>query len=412
MKSSRPTHPTTTAVRSGLGKNRSGAIAPPLHLTAMFEFEGFDRPRAHDYTRTSNPTRDLLAEALADLEGGIASTITSSGMAAITLVCQLLEPGDLLIAPHDCYGGTHRLLTALEKKRQFDVRFVDQSNEVALRQAFEDSPQMILVETPSNPLLRVTDITLVADLCKKSETLLAVDNTFLSPALQRPILHGADLVIHSTTKFLNGHSDMVGGAVVAADGSLHGDLQWWANCLGIAGAPFDSYMTLRGLRTLQARLNVHESNTRTIVALLDAHPEVKRVHYPGLRSHPGHTVATRQQDGYGSMVSFELIGGRASAEDLVGALDHFFLAESLGGVESLVAHPATMTHAPMGEQARQTAGISDGLIRLSVGIEDIRDLTDDLARALDRVAVRSHAPNVRFRSIELEQPSTAPVSVP
>lgn len=405
-------HPVTRAVRSGLGGGEHRSVTPPIHLTSTFEFEAFDQPGAHDYTRTSNPTRDLLAVALAELEQGIGSTITSSGMSALLLACQLLSPGDKLVAPHDCYGGTHRLLTSLSERGQFDVLFVDQGDETALRQAFEQQPRLVLVETPSNPLLRITDIQLVADLCSKAGATLAVDNTFLSPGLQRPIPLGADLVIHSTTKYLNGHSDVVGGAVVAADQKLHDEMQWWANCLGLSGAPFDSYLTLRGLRTLYTRLRAHEANTEAIVALLCDHPEVAKVHYPGLADHPGHEIAGRQQDGYGAMVSFELAGGRASAEDLVQALNHFFLAESLGGVESLVAHPATMTHAAMSAEAREVAGIGEGLVRLSIGIEDVRDLTDDLARALDRVAVRSHAPNVRFRSIEPEPRDTALVRAP
>lgn len=380
--------PRTTTVRSGMGgTNDEGSVAPPLHLSSTYTFETLGQPRTYDYSRTGNPTRDKLSEALAGLEGGAGATVTSSGMAAITLVCQLLEPGDLLIAPHDCYGGTYRLLSALDTRQRFEVRFVDQTNPTALQEAFADSPKMILVETPSNPLLRVTDLAAVSELCGRYGTLMAVDNTFLSPALQRPIESGADLVIHSTTKYLNGHSDMVGGAVVAAQPHLHEELQWWANCLGLSGAPFDSYMTLRGLRTLHARVRAHEENAGTLVGFLHAHPQVSHVYYPGLVSHPEHAVAERQQDGFGAMVSFELDGGIEAVTAFVDGLEHFFLAESLGGVESLVAHPASMTHASMDPLARERAGIRDGLVRLSVGIEDPADLVADLSAGLERASL-------------------------
>lgn len=383
----------TAAVRTGLGgPNEHGAVAPPLHLTSTFVFNSFGVPGRHDYTRTSNPTRDTLGETLAKLEGGVGSTVTGSGMSAITLVCHLLQRGDLVVAPHDCYGGTHRLLTALQARGQFDVRFVDLTDLEQAHEAISAGPKIVLVETPSNPLLRITDIEAISRLCRQSGSLLAVDNTFLSPALQRPIEHGADLVIHSTTKYLNGHSDMVGGAVVAVDPDLHLELQWWANCLGLSGAPFDSYMTLRGIRTLHARMRAHEENTAAVVELLTTHPAVARVHYPGLADHPGHEIAARQQDGFGAMVGFELDCGIDQVGRFLDNVEHFFLAESLGGVESLVAHPATMTHASMDALARRRAGISDGLIRLSVGIEDPADLVDDLARALDQIAIRTPTP--------------------
>lgn len=376
----------TAAVRTGLGgANDYGAVAPPLHLTSTFTFESFGVPREHDYTRTSNPTRDTLARALAELERGVGATVTGSGMSAITLVCHLLEQGDVLVAPYDCYGGTHRLLTTLQARGQLEVRFVDLTDLEQARAAIAASPKLVLVETPSNPLLRITDIEAISRLCHDEGSLLAVDNTFLSPALQRPIELGADLVIHSTTKYLNGHSDMVGGAVVSADPDLHLELQWWANCLGLAGAPFDSYMTLRGIRTLHTRMRAHEDNARAVVELLESHPSVERVFYPGLADHPGHEIAASQQDGFGAMVSFELGSGIDQVGTFLHSLKCFFLAESLGGVESLVAHPATMTHSAMEPLARRRAGITDTLVRLSVGIEDPADLVADLASALDQV---------------------------
>jgi cystathionine gamma-synthase len=248
-------------------------------------------------------------------------------------------------------------------------------------------PALVWVETPSNPLLRITDIRHVAQAAHAIGALLLVDNTFLSPALQQPLLLGADVVLHSTTKYINGHSDVVGGAVIARDSAVTEQLKWWANCSGLTGAPFDSYLTLRGLRTLGVRLRQHQENAARIAAQLDAHPAVRKVHYPGLAGHPGHALAARQQQGFGAMLSFELDGGVAGIEAFVGGLEFFSLAESLGGVESLIAHPATMTHASMAPEARRTAGISDSLLRLSVGIEEGDDLLRDLDAALLRAEV-------------------------
>ncbi|MEM9056744.1 MAG: cystathionine gamma-synthase [Pseudomonadota bacterium] len=376
----------TCAVRAGLGTDEQhGAVVPPLHLSSTFSFRGFNDKGEYDYSRSGNPTRDALADALAALEGGCGATVTASGMAALTLLCHLLEPGDLLLAPHDCYGGTNRLLNAYAKRQNFRVAFVDQTSPDALRTAFAQSPRMILVETPSNPRLRITDLAHVRTLCDRHGTLLAADNTFLSPGWQRPLRHGADIVVHSTTKYLNGHSDVVGGAVIAADSALHDKLAWWGNCLGLTGAPFDSFLTLRGLRTLNARLRIHEENAARLVDVLVASPQVRAVYYPGLENHPGHGIAARQQTGFGAMVSFELDGGEAAVRTFLEGLSCFFLAESLGGVESLIAHPATMTHAAMTAEARRTAGITDGLLRLSVGIEDADDLVADVREGLDRV---------------------------
>jgi cystathionine gamma-synthase len=338
-----------------------GAVAPPLYLTSTFAFEGFGRGRRHDYTRTANPTRDLLADTLARLEGGAGAVVTSSGMAAVDLVLSLLRPHDLVLAPHDCYGGTYRLLDERQQRGQFDVVFVDQGNEAGLADALRRKPRLVLIETPSNPLMRVVDIRTIAERARKAGAWTAVDNTFLSPALQRPIAHGADFVIHSTTKYLNGHSDVVGGAVVAVDRADLEALSAWANTTGTTGAPFDAHLTLRGLRTLFPRIECQQKNAMAVARFLDGHPLVATVHYPGLESHPGHAIAAAQQDGFGAM---------------------FTLAESLGGVESLVAHPATMTHAGMSPEARRLAGITDSLVRLSVGLEAEGDLVCDLGQAL------------------------------
>jgi cystathionine gamma-synthase len=374
----------TRAVRSGVeGDREFGAVMPPIYLSSNFSFAGFGEPRRYDYTRTANPTRDLLAEAIAGLEGGAGATITATGMAAITLVCQLVDPGDLVVAPVDSYGGTFRLLSRLAARGVLRVRFIDQASEAALQAAAEERVRLVWVESPTNPLLRIMDLARLRQAADASGALLVVDNTFLSPALQRPIEFGADIVVHSTTKYLNGHSDVVGGAVVARTPSLQDQLQFWANAMGLAGAPFDSYLTLRGLRTLYVRIRQHEANAQALVAVLAGHPAVERVFYPGIGTHPGHDLARRQQRGYGGMLSFELKGGQAAAKRFTSALRLFTLAESLGGVESLVCHPATMTHVPLGEEGRLAAGIADGLVRISAGIEATADLVADLRQALD-----------------------------
>jgi cystathionine gamma-synthase len=378
-----PLDPATLAVRASLeSDSQYGAVVPPLHLSSNYTFDGFGNKRQYDYCRSGNPTRDSLARALTDLEGGAGAVVTSSGMAALTLLAHLLEPGDLLLAPHDCYGGTYRLFSHLAAKGHFDVQFVDQTDTAALHEAVARKPRLILVETPSNPLLRIVDVALVATLAKSCGALLAVDNTFLSPVLQRPIPLGADIVAHSTTKYLNGHSDVVGGALVAANGELADKLAWWANCLGLTGAPFDSYLTLRGVRTLHARMRQHEENANLLARVLDDHPSVDRVYYPGLATHPGHKLACRQQQGFGGMVSFEISGGQPAVKGFVEHLQLFSLAESLGGVESLVCHPPSMTHAPVSESALATAGIKPNLIRLSVGVENGDDLVADVLAAL------------------------------
>jgi cystathionine gamma-synthase len=383
--------PATRAVRASLeSDNQHGAVVPPLHLSSNYTFAGFGQKRQYDYCRSGNPTRDALADALSELEGGAGAVITSSGMAALTLVTHLLQPGELLIAPHDCYGGTYRLFESLCAKGHFDVLFVDQTDAAALRVAFARKPKLILVETPSNPLLRIVDIESVVAGARACGALVAVDNTFLSPALQQPISLGADVVVHSTTKYLNGHSDVIGGAVVAANDELAETLAWWANCLGITGAPFDSYLTLRGVRTLFARMEQHLKNASLLASVLNEHDLVDRVYYPGLADHPGHDIARRQQQGFGGMLSFEIAGGEAAVRAFLENLQHFSLAESLGGIESLVCHPATMTHAPVSAEALAAAGIGQNLVRLSVGLESEIDLVNDVIAALEaaRLAIQ------------------------
>jgi cystathionine gamma-synthase len=377
--------PVTQAVRAGLGSDEgTGAVVPPIHLSTTYAFRAFGDKRPYDYSRSGNPTRDLLGKALADLEGGVGATVLATGMAAITLVGHLLPVGARIVAPHDCYAGTYRLFDAWRRRGELRCDFVDFGDEAAVRAALSQPAALLWIETPSNPLLRITDIAHVAEQGHAAGALVAVDNTFLSPLWQKPLALGADIVVHSTTKYLNGHSDVVGGAVIAATTELHEQLSWWANCMGLTGAAFDSYLTLRGLRTLSARLEHHGRNAGRLAQWLQSQPGVNRVFYPGLRDHPGHEIAARQQQGFGAVVTLEIAGGHEAVRALVSQMKYFSLAESLGGVESLIAHPATMTHAAMDPQARQRAGLTDGLLRLSVGIEAYDDLRDDFAAGLER----------------------------
>jgi cystathionine gamma-synthase len=399
MSKAPPKHIATRSVRAGLESDaHHGSVVPPIYLSSNFAFESYRQPRKYDYTRSGNPTRDQLSSALADLEGGAGAIVTCTGLAAITLILATLPAGARVVAPHDCYGGTYRLLTALQAKGNLVVDFVDQSNPAELRAALEAAPRLVWIETPSNPLLRVVDIRAVCDAAHAAGALAAVDNTFLSPLWQQPLTLGADFVIHSTTKYLNGHSDVVGGAVIAATAELHEDLAWWANAIGVTGAPFDSFLTLRGVRSLHARMRVHGENTAHVVEFLTRHPEVQRVYYPGLKSNPGHEIACRQQSGFGAMLSFELAGGEPAIGAFLTGLQCFTLAESLGGVESLIAHPASMTHAGMEESARLRAGISDALLRVSVGIEDHFDLVADLRAGLERAAKAQPTPRLKQRA--------------
>jgi len=377
----------TLAVRQGIESDtQHGAIVPPIYLSTNYSFDGHNNPREFDYSRSGNPTRCILGDALAKLEQGATGVVTCTGMAAMTLVTSLLGPEDLLVVPHDCYGGSYRLFTHLAKKGQFKLIVVDQTDADALRQAIAQKPKMVWLETPSNPLLRVVDISAISRACHDVGALVTVDNTFLSPILQQPLLLGADIVIHSTTKYINGHSDVVGGVVVAKDAEVGELLHWWSNTLGLTGSAFDSYLTLRGLRTLAVRIREHQRNAQQIVALLSASAVVAKVYYPGLKDHPGHDIAAKQQQGFGAMLSFELFGGEAEVVAFLQALSLFSIAESLGGVESLVAVPATMTHRAMAPEARQEAGIKETLLRLSVGIEAAEDLVADIQAGLAAVA--------------------------
>lgn len=376
---------TTSAVRAGINADtQHGAVVAPIHLSSTFSLKGFNDKREFDYSRTGNPTRALFAQAIADLEQGCVGIVTSTGMSSVLLLCQLLSVDDLVVIPHDCYGGSFRLFTHLAKRGQFKLIIVDQNDQDALAKALAQKPKLVLLESPSNPLLRVVDIEGVTKLCHDVGALVAVDNTFLSPAIQQPLTLGADIVFHSTTKYINGHSDIVGGVLVTKGQSLGEELAWWANCIGITGSAFDSFLALRGLKTLPLRIKQHQENAVQVAAFLKNHSAIDALYFPGLKEHPGHDIAKKQQAGFGAMLSFDVKGGVESVKKLFDNLTLFTLAQSLGGVESLICHPATMTHAGMEESARLDAGISESLVRISVGIEDINDILADLAHGLEQ----------------------------
>ncbi|WP_318506593.1 O-succinylhomoserine (thiol)-lyase [Photobacterium leiognathi] len=381
----------TIAVRTGIDSDSQyHAVVPPIYLTSTYSFPAFGEVPQYDYSRSGNPTRNTLADALSELEGGAGGVVTSCGTAAMNLlVTALLGPDDLIVAPHDCYGGTYRLFNTRANKGDFKVEFVDQSDQEALAAALAKKPKLIWVETPSNPLVRVVDITVMCQQAKEVGCLVAVDNTFLSPLLQQPIALGADFVVHSTTKYLNGHSDVVGGVLISKDADIAENIAWWANCIGATGAPFDAYLTLRGLRTLAPRMRMHEENGVAVLEYLQHQAMVGTIYHPSLPSHPGHDIAKRQQKGFGSMMSFEFAGSQAQLEVFVKELKLFSLAESLGGTESLIAHPSSMTHRAMSDEAQVEAGISTSLLRLSVGLEDPLDLVADLDQAF-HLAAEAH----------------------
>ena len=376
---------TTSAVRAGINTDEHhGAVVAPIHLSSTFSLKGFNEKRQFDYSRTGNPTRAVFAQAMADLEQGSVGIVTSTGMSSVLLICQLLSADDLVVIPHDCYGGSFRLFTHLAKRGQFKLIVVDQNDQSALTQALAKKPKLVLLESPSNPLLRVVDIEEVTKACHKVGALVAVDNTFLSPALQQPLTLGADIVFHSTTKYINGHSDVVGGVLVTKEQALGEKLAWWANCIGITGSAFDSFLALRGLKTLPVRIKQHQENAEQVAVFLKNHPAIDAVYYPGFEDHPGHDIAKKQQAGFGAMLSFDIKGGVEAVKKLFDNIEFFTLAQSLGGVESLISHPQTMTHAGMEEAARLEAGITDTLVRISVGIEDITDILADLAHGLNQ----------------------------
>jgi cystathionine gamma-lyase len=380
--------PATACVHAGFAADpATGAVSVPIYATSTYAYAEFGQHRGWEYSRTGNPTRAALEKALAGLEGGVDACAFASGMAAIDALTDLLTAGDHVVAADNLYGGSYRLLTGITARHGVEVSFVDASDPTRLSAACTPATRMLFVETPTNPLMRLVDLAAAADVAHRHGALLVVDNTFLSPLLQRPFAFGADLVVHSTTKYLNGHSDSVGGAVVAREAVLAERLRTIQNAAGAIMGPFDAFLVLRGLRTLAVRMAAHEVNGRRMAAFLAGRPEVTAISYPGLAAHPQHALAARQQQGFGAMISFDL-GSLEGARSFCDALELFTLAESLGGVESLVCHPATMTHASVPQEERERLGIGPGLLRLSVGIEDGEDLERDVSRGLAALAGR------------------------
>ncbi len=377
-------HFETRCVHAGVDKDAAyNSVITPIYPTSTFYWDDLRTNRGYDYTRSGNPTRAALEENIASLEGGIACRATSTGMAAITAVMHLFQPGDHIIAGHDIYGGTFRLFHNVYSQWGLKFSFVDMGDPANVRGAVTPATKCIWIETPSNPLLRVVDIAALTAIAREAGATTIADNTFMSPYLQRPFEHGVDVVLHSTTKYLNGHSDVVGGCVVTRHAAQAERVAFIVNALGVSCSPFDAWLVLRGLKTLGPRMEAHQRSAMAVAQMLAGHPQVERVYYPGLPSHPQHALARRQQNGFGAMLSFDVRGGREQAERVLNGVKLFYLAESLGGVESLVSYPETMSHASMTPEARRAAGISEKTIRVSIGIEHPDDLVADLRQALE-----------------------------
>jgi len=374
----------TLAIHAGERPDKTfGAVSVPIYQTSTFVFEDVGKTRGYDYSRTANPTRKVLEDTLAQLEGGKAGFAFATGMAAEMTVVHLLKAGDHVISGDDVYGGTYRLFQNVMHDLGLEFTFLRMNKRQAIEQAIKPNTRMIWIETPSNPLLNITDVKMVVDVAGKHNILTVIDNTFATPYFLRPIEYGVDLVVHSTTKYLNGHCDVVGGAVVTTTEELTQRVQFLLNAMGTCASPFDCWLVLRGIQTLPLRMRKHEENAMAVASYLQRHKAVSRVFYPGIESHPGHEIAKRQMKGFGGVVSFELKGGIKAVDNFLRRLKVFSLAESLGGVASLAEHPATMSHASMPPDYRAKIGISDDLIRLSIGLESIEDLIDDLGQALN-----------------------------
>ena len=373
----------TRCVHVGVYKDSSfNSCITPIYPSSTFYWDDLKTTKGYDYTRSGNPTRRALEENLAALEGGAGSVATCTGMAAITAVMHLFKPGDHIVAGHDIYGGTYRLFADVYAPMGFKFSFVRMSDPQNVRDALTPETKCIWIETPSNPLLNLTDIAAITEIAQEAGVLTVADNTFLSPYLQRPFEYGVDVIVHSTTKYLNGHSDVVGGCVVSREQEQADRVGYVCNALGLACSPFDAWLVLRGVKSLGPRMEAHQRAAVALAQMLDGHPEVERVYYPGLPSHGQHDLAKRQQDGFGGMLSFDVRGGRPVVERIIAKTKLFLLAESLGGVESLIECPDTMSHASMSQQARREAGITENTIRISAGIENPDDLVEDLQQAL------------------------------
>ncbi len=374
----------TKAIHIGVDKDSAyNSVITPIYQTSTFRFENIGITKGYDYTRTANPTRTALEENIAALEGGICARAIASGMAAISVIMHFFKSGDHIISTGDCYGGTERLFRIYSETFGLQITYVKMNNIEEVKNAIKPNTKAIWIETPSNPLLNIYDIKSISEIAHDNNALAIVDNTFLSPVNQRPFELGADIIVHSTTKYLNGHSDVVGGAIVVNEKSLAEKLHMLVNALGQGEAPFDSWLVLRGIKTLVPRMKAHEENTIAVANFLESNKNVLKVNYPGLESHPQHELAKKQQYGFGGMLSFEVKGGINEVNKILRSVKIFSVAESLGGIESLICHPATMTHASMDPVHREKVGINERVIRISVGIEDINDLKEDLERSLN-----------------------------
>ncbi|OGT41809.1 MAG: cystathionine beta-lyase [Gammaproteobacteria bacterium RIFCSPHIGHO2_12_FULL_40_19] len=384
MKKNNPHHIDTQVIHAGQKPDpTTGAIMTPIFATSTYVQESPGVHKGYEYSRTQNPTREALESCLATLEGGVRGFAFASGLAAISTVMELLEPGDHVIASDDLYGGTYRLFEHVRKRSAgLTFSFVDCTNPDNIKNAVQKNTKMLWVETPSNPMLTLIDLTIMADIAKKNKLISVCDNTFATPILQKPIDLGFDVVVHSLTKYLNGHSDMIGGAVIANEKSLAEKIAYLQNAVGSILGPFDSFLVLRGLKTLSVRMERHCNSAMHIAEWLTHHPKVNKVYYPGLTSHPQHALAKKQMRGFGGMISVELKTDLAETKKMLSRCEIFALAESLGGVESLIEHPGVMTHASIPAETRKKLGISDGFIRLSVGIESLDDLKNDLSKAI------------------------------
>jgi cystathionine beta-lyase/cystathionine gamma-synthase len=375
----------TRAIHDGQAPDElTGAVNVPIYLTSTYQQEEIGKNKGHEYARLTNPTRDALEESLCSLEGGTSAHVFGSGMAAITALCTMMKSGDHVVCSDNVYGGTGRLFDKVLTNYGLTFTYVDTSVAGNVAAAITPATKLVHIETPTNPMMSLTDIAAVAKICHARSVELSVDNTFLSPYLQQPTALGADIVMHSTTKFLNGHSDGLGGVLVCTKPEHAETFRFVQKCTGGILSPFESYLLLRGVKTLAVRMKQHDANGRVVADFLKSHAKVQQVFYPGLAEHPQHELAKRQQSGFGSMISMEL-GSLGKANAFAKALRLGLLAESLGGVETLICHPATMTHAAVGAEGRARLGITDGLMRVSVGIEDVEDIVADLGQALDRI---------------------------
>jgi cystathionine gamma-lyase/cystathionine beta-lyase/cystathionine gamma-lyase/homocysteine desulfhydrase len=382
MKSTQQPGFATRAIHDGQEPDPlTGAVTVPIYPTSTYVQQGIGENKGYEYSRVSNPTRDRLEENLASLEGGVAARVFGSGMAAINAIASMLKAGDHVVCGDDLYGGTPRLFNQVLTNFGLEFSYVDTSDANNVERAIRKNTRMVHVETPTNPLMRLSDLPAISQICRRKKVELVVDNTFMSPYFQQPLALGADMVVHSTTKFLNGHSDGLGGVVVCSRPEQAEKLAFLQKCAGAILSPFECWLILRGVKTLAARMEVHDRNGRIVANFLANHKKVKKIFYPGLPSHPQHELAKRQMSGFGAMITFET-GSFKNANKMLKKLRVCSLGESLGGVETLISHPATMTHAALGEKGRKAIGITDGMVRISVGIENVQDIIDDLEMSL------------------------------